>query len=91
MNDLLDELGPLFRRRLPLSERESTGPAKPSATPYRIIACSSPAAVQRQQLAEALVVGDVCGPTARGSRSGVKRYVRIDELHARLRTPAEYR
>ena len=51
--------------RIPTSPR----PARPSA-----------AAVERQQLAEDLVVGDVCGPTVSSCRGGVKGPVaRLDE------------
>ena len=44
----------------------------------------SPAAVERQQLAEDLVVGDVCGPTVSSCRGGVKGPV------ARLEEPASF-
>ncbi len=40
---------------------------------------SLPAAVQREQLAEDLVVGDVRRPTVRGSHSRVKSFVCIGE------------
>ena len=42
-------------------------------------ACSQVGAVQRQQLAQDLVVGDVRRPTVRGSHSRVKGVVRIGE------------
>ena len=51
-------------------------PASPRPAPW---ACSRPAAVERQQLAENLVVGDVRGPTVRGSHGGVRGLVCIDE------------
>ena len=41
--------------------------------------CISAATVERQQLAENLVVGDVGGPTVRGSHRRVKSLVRIGE------------
>ena len=41
--------------------------------------CISAATVERQQLAEDLVVGDVGGPTVRGSYRRVKGLVRIGE------------
>ena len=51
-------------------------PASPSPAPW---ACSRPAAVERQQLAENLVVGDVRRPTVRGGHSGVKGCVCVGE------------
>ena len=48
------------------------------------VSCSLPAAVQRQQLAEDLVVGDVYGPTVRGTHSGrtLDRFVNVRFLSA---------
>ena len=43
------------------------------------VCCSPPAAVERQQLAENIVAGDVLRPTVRGSHSRVKGFVRVDE------------
>ena len=45
----------------------------------RIAPGSSPAFVQRQQLAQNIVVGDVCRPTVRGGHSDVKGVVCIGE------------
>ena len=76
-------------------KRESIGPLKPTAdrtvhclsvplqnpASLRSVpwACSRPVAVERQQLAENLVVGDCRRPTVRGSHSRVKSLVRIGE------------
>ena len=64
--------------RLPEPAR-CDAPALPQPARVVVATCSTVAAVERQQLAQRVLVGDIRRPTVRGSHSRVKSLVRISE------------
>ena len=72
-----DPSGPLGRppQAVDLSDGAGNGRHQRSTPPRSVSERSTRATVERQPAAERLVIGDVCGPTVRGSHRGVQGVV----------------